>query len=75
MSETPNIPVEQESSAIRFDLGGLKLDLEGTLEKLKGDSEALSQLHDMLSDGLKKCSIAMAELEEDGTQGRRISHD
>jgi len=58
-----------------FDLGGLKLDIEGTLEKLKGDSEALSQLHNMLSDALEKCSKAMAELEGDGTQGRQISHD
>jgi hypothetical protein len=44
MSETPDIPVEQESSAISFDLGGLELDIEGTLEKLKGDSEALAEL-------------------------------
>ncbi len=41
MSKTPGIPVEQESSAMKFDLGGLKLNLEGTLDKLKGDSEAL----------------------------------
>ncbi len=52
MSETPNIPVEQESSAISLDLGGQELDIEGTLEKFKGDSEALSQLHNMLSDAL-----------------------
>jgi hypothetical protein len=63
MSETPDIPVEQESAAIEFDLGGLRLDLEGTLEKVKRDSEALAQLHDMLSDALEKCSKAMAELE------------
>jgi hypothetical protein len=63
VSETPNIPVEQESSAISLDLGGQELDIEGTLEKFKGDSEALSQLHNMLSDALEKCSEAMAELE------------
>jgi hypothetical protein len=63
MSETPDVPIEQESSAISFDLGGLELDIEGTLEKLKGNSEALSQLHNMLSDALEKCSEAMAELE------------
>lgn len=75
MSETPDIPVEQESSAIRFDLGNLELDLEGTLERVKGDSEALSQFRDMLSDALEKCALAMAELEGNRTQGRRIPHD
>jgi hypothetical protein len=69
MSYTPDIPVEQESSAIKFDLGGLRLDIEGTLEKLKGDSEALGQLHDILLDALEKCSQAKAELD------RQIPHD
>ncbi len=75
MSETPDIPVEQESSAIKFDLGNLKLELEGTLERVKGDSEALNQFRGMLSDALEKSSQAVAELEANQTKRRRIPHD
>lgn len=78
MSETPEIPIEQvKDSAIKFDLCNLKLELDGTLEKLKGDSQALSQLHQLLSDTLEKCSIAMAQSEPTtpSSKERRIPHD
>lgn len=78
MSETPEIPIEQvKNSAIKFDLCNLKLELDGTLEKLKGEAEALSQLQELLSDTLEKCSIAMAELEPTtpSSKERRIPDD
>ena len=78
MSEIPEIPVEQvKDSAIKFDLCNLRLELDGTLEKLKGDSEALNQLRELLSDTLEKCSMAMAELESRtlSSKQRRIPHD
>lgn len=78
MSETPNIPIEEvKESAVKFDLANLKLELDGLLENLKGDSQALSQLHGLLSDSLEKCSQGMAELESltSSSQERRIPDD
>ena len=78
MSETPEIPLEEvKESAIKFDLCNLQLELDGTLEKLKGDPEALSQLHELLSRSLEKCSMAMDELEPRtlSTKDRRIPQD
>ncbi len=78
MSEIPEISIEQvKDSAIKFDLCNLKLELDGTLEKLKGDQEALSQLHELLSDTVEKCSMAMGELEPTtpSSKERRIPHD
>ena len=78
MSEIPEIPVEQvKESAIKFDLCNLRLELNGTLEKLKREPEALSQLHELLSNTLEKCSLAMDELEArtPSTKERRIPHD
>ena len=78
MSEIPEIPLEQvKESAIKFDLCNLRLELDGTLEKLKREPEALSQLYELLSQALEKCSMAMNELEArtSSTKERRIPHD
>lgn len=78
MSEIPEIPIEQvKESAVKFDLANLKLELNRMLENLQGNSEALSQLHELLSDTLEKCSQAMAESEPltPSSQERRIPDD
>ena len=78
MSETPEIPIDElKESATDFELGNLKLELTGTLERLKGDSEALSQLHALLSDTLEQCAQALSEQESavSSSRGRRIPHD
>ncbi len=78
MSQTPEIPLEQvKESAVKFDLGNLELELDGMLDKLKGDSEALSQLHKILSDALEKCAQAITELEprHSSSKERRIPYD
>jgi len=78
MSEIPEIPIEElKESAAEFEIGNLKLDLDGTLEKLKGNSEALSRLHALLSDALEKCSQAITEQESSlsSARERRIPDD
>lgn len=78
MSEIPEIPIEElKESAADFELGNVKLELQGTLERLKGNSEALSQLHALLSDALEQCSQALSEQESavSSNRERRIPHD
>ena len=77
MSESPEILIEEvKDSAIKFDLGNLKLELDGTLEKLKGDSDALGQFQALLEDALDKCSQAIAEIGDlPKSKERRIPHD
>jgi hypothetical protein len=70
------IPDEEvKSSAIKFDLYNLKLELDGMLEKLKGNSVALRQFHELLSDALENCSQAIAEIDTSKGTKRRIPHD
>jgi hypothetical protein len=78
MSEIPEIPIEElKESAADFELGNVKLELQGTLERLKGNSEALSQLHALLSDALEQCSQALSEQESavSSNRERRIPQD
>ena len=78
MSEIPEIPIEElKESAADFELGNLKLELQGTLERLKENSEALSQLHALLLDALEQCSQALSEQESavSSSRERRIPHD
>jgi hypothetical protein len=76
MSQTPEIPIEQvKDSAVKFDLCNLRLELNGMLEKLKGDSDALGQLRELLSDTLEKCSQAITESNPTKDKQRRIPHD
>ena len=76
MSETPEIPIEQvKNSAIQFDLCNLKLEINGTLERLKGDSDALLQLHQVLTETLEKCSQVIAENNRTKGKDRRIPFD
>lgn len=51
------------TSADKFDLASLKVEIDGALETLKKDPEALSGLHLLLSDALKDCEQAMAKSE------------
>jgi hypothetical protein len=53
----------------------LKLELDGTLQRLKGESQALSELQTLLSDALEKCSLARAELDLAEGKQRRIPDD
>jgi hypothetical protein len=66
---------EVKTSAIKFDLGNLKLELDGMLEKLKGDSEALGWFRELLCEALEECSQAMAEINTTKKEQRRIPHD
>jgi hypothetical protein len=76
MSEIPNIPIEQvKDSTVKFELANLKLELDGTLQRLKGESQALSELQTLLSDALEKCSLARAELDLAEGKQRRIPDD
>ncbi len=78
MSETPEISIDElKESTADFELGNLRLELQGTLERLKGDSDALSQLHALLSDTLEQCSHALSEHESavSSSRERRIPHD
>jgi hypothetical protein len=78
MSEIPEISIEElKESAAEFELGNLQLELEGTLERLKGNSEALKQLHALLSDALENCSQAITEQESSvsSARERRIPDD
>lgn len=71
-----NIPDEEvKTSAIKFDLCNLKLELDGMLEKLEGDSEALGEFRALLSDALEKCSQAMAVIDTTKGEERRIPYD
>lgn len=73
VSEMPD--EEIKVSAIKFDLGNLKLELDGMLEKLKGDSEALEEYRGLLSNALEKCFQAIAEIDNSKEKKRRIPHD
>ncbi len=76
MSELPEIPIEQvKNSAIEFDLCNLKLEINGTLERLKGDSDALHQLHQLLAETLERCSQTIAENNYTKSKDRRIPFD
>ena len=73
MSKIPH--EEVKSSAIKFDLCNLKLELDGMLEKLEGDAVALREFHNLLSDALENCSQALAEIDATKRPKRRIPHD
>jgi hypothetical protein len=78
VSEIPEIPIEEvKESAVKFDLCNLRLEIDGLLENFKRDSEALDELHQLLSDAVAKCSQAMGELESSSssTKKRRIPDD
>lgn len=66
-----------KASAVKFDLGNLQLEIEGMLENLKGDSDALAQLHELLAEALEKCSQAMTESQPSTSKSkeRRIPDD
>lgn len=66
---------EVKASAIKFDLCNLKLELNGMLEKLKGNSVALRQFHELLSDALENCSQALGEIDTSKETKRRIPYD
>ncbi len=73
MSEIPD--EEVKTSSIKFDLCNLKLELDGMLEKLKGDSEALGWFRELLSEALDKSSQAIADIDTPKREQRRIPHD
>lgn len=78
MNKNLEIPIEQlEESAVKFDLANLKLEIDGLLTRLKGNSEALIQLHELITEASQKCYQAMAELEPvtPSTKERRIPYD
>lgn len=78
MSEIPEIPIDElKESAADFELGNLRLELKGTLERLKENSDALRQLHALLSDTLEQCAQALSEQESavSSSRDRRIPHD
>ncbi len=78
MNKNLEIPIEQfEESVVKFDLGNLKLELDGMLERLRGNPQALIQLHELITEASQKCYQAMAELEPltPNSKERRIPYD
>jgi hypothetical protein len=77
MNKNLEMPIEQlEESTIKFDLANLRLEFDGLLARLKGNSDALIQLHELITEASQKCYEAMAELEPVTPSGkeRRIPH-
>jgi uncharacterized protein involved in exopolysaccharide biosynthesis len=78
MCENLEVPLEQvKESAVKFDLANLKLEIDGLLTRLKGNSEALHWLSEMLSEASQECSEAISELESrtPNHKEQRIPHD